>query len=1084
MRGMGGRPAGSRSIAAALLYGALCTTELVQAQAKRAGEWAVEQIHGPAIPFAVTLEEGTWISVDVSPDGRRIVFDLLGDLYTLPIAGGVATRITDGPAYDIQPRFAPDGMRIVFISDRSGSDNIWTVRVDGTQPLPVTAERAVKFASPAWTPDGQYVVARRRDLVNIAREPEADPSFELHVLHITGGKGYAVVADRTNPAGPAPSPDGRWIYFSSGDFRSGGSVIQRYDRLTGEVAPLTAGYGGAVRPTVSRDGRWLGFGRRIDAEEVLVVRELESGMERVLYGPLDRDEQEYGDDAAAADLLPGFAFTPDGTALILAARGKLRRIDLATGEAAVIPFKARFEQTLTEKVYVQSRVEDGPINIRMIRWAQQTSDGKTLVFGAAGRCYAYDVQSGRTMPIGSGQGLQYLPALSPDEQWIAYVNWSDTVGGHIYKVPIGGGPTTRLTVEPGHYEQPAWSGDGAKLVMLQRFGGDEGTQRPAYYEIRWIDARREGPAHHVTTLRPRGALRQLVRPRFDSAGRRIYFTESPPAEYVPPYTELVSVRTDGTDKRRHIRLKLADEIIPSPDGAWIAFTDQYHIYLAPLPQAGAQPVEVDLQGKQFPKIKLGSEPGAFVNWTHSGKTVTWGWGARFYRVPLQQALQRPDSILPDAINVSLRVTPPLPAGRLLLRDARIVTMSDAGTIERGDLLIERNRIKAIGPSGTLKVPADAKIVDLRGKTIIPGLIDIHAHYPTSAAIELLPERNWVLIAQLAYGVTTLRDPSFRNETAFTLAEMAATGRTLSPRMLSTGTPLWYYETPFSSPVTSLADAREQIRRQKRLGATYVKQYMQPRREQRQWVVEAARAEEIMVTSEGGGATFLDLSMAMDGHTGLEHAIPTAPLYQDVIALLARTGTYYTPTLIVGYNGPTAETYFHESEDVHADQKLRRFTPHAVLDAKARRRDLIPDEEYHFMTIAQSAAALVRAGGKVALGAHGNRPGLGAHWELWALALGGLTPMEVLRAATVVAAEALGLQGDLGSLEAEKIADLVVLDANPLENIRNTALIRYVMKDGVLWAADNMTEVWPETRPLGPFFWEGYQKSVQTLDHPR
>jgi hypothetical protein len=217
-------------------------------------------------------------------------------------------------------------------------------------------------------------------------------------------------------------------------------------------------------------------------------------------------------------------------------------------------------------------------------------------------------------------------------------------------------------------------------------------------------------------------------------------------------------------------------------------------------------------------------------------------------------------------------------------------------------------------------------------------------------------------------------------------------------------------------------------------------------------------------------------MVMDGHSGIEHAIPTAPLYRDVVSLLARAGTDYVPTLIVGYGGPTSETWFHQHFDVHDDAKLRRFTPHALLDQKARRRRLLPEEDYHFLGIARAAAAILKAGGNVGLGAHGNRQGLGAHWELWALAMGGLTPLEALRTATTIPAAALGLERDVGSLEAGKLADLVVLDASPLDDIRNTQRIAYVMKGGVVWDGSTMAEVWPEPRPLGTFYWKRYENA--------
>jgi imidazolonepropionase-like amidohydrolase len=223
--------------------------------------------------------------------------------------------------------------------------------------------------------------------------------------------------------------------------------------------------------------------------------------------------------------------------------------------------------------------------------------------------------------------------------------------------------------------------------------------------------------------------------------------------------------------------------------------------------------------------------------------------------------------------------------------------------------------------------------------------------------------------------------------------------------------------------------------------------------------------------EGAGELHTDLTNLLDGFTGLEHSLPVR-IYGDVATLAAKSGTAYTPTLIVSYGGPAAEIYWYQHANPHDDPRLRRFTPHDALDNLGRRRMWYPEEDFHFPTVAEGAARIAREGGRVCLGAHGQLNGLGAHWEMWAFAIGkGMTPMEALRTATWSGAEALGFGKDLGTVEAGKLADLVVINGNPLANIRDSAKVAYTMKDGVLFDAFRMNEIWPEKKALGKFFWE-------------
>lgn len=1073
-----------RYLTTSLLAGSmLAMPSVTLAQDDTDEKWDVEAPRGATIEqVPIQTDEGTWMDVDVAPDGQTIAFTMLGDIYTLPITGGTPTRIAEGLSWEVHPRFSPDGQRIAFTSDRGGGDNIWVMNRDGSDKRQVTKESFRLLNQPTWSPDGEFIAAKKHFTTQ-----RSLGTGEIWMYHVSGGGGVQVVKRASESlqkelGEPIFSPDGSAIYYTrnttSGntfiyaqDSNAGIFAIEKHNLATGEVTTAVDGYGGAVRPAPSPDGTEIAFVRRDKDTSQLWVKEIATGKERMIYDALDLDVQETW---AVTGVYPNMDWTPDSRSIVFWAGGKINRIDRDGSNFAVIPFRVDDTRGIADAPHPEIEVSPDRFATTMPKYAVLSPNGSRVVFESLGRLH-FKSARGRDAPrplTGDGSDvIEAWPAFSRDGSQLAYVRWSDEGLGQIVVADANGQNRRVVTSQPGHYAKPSFSPDGSMITFEKRSGGY--LTSPEYSENTgiYVVPTRGGEAKRVT--------RSGSDPQFAASGDRLFLNRNEDGKLA-----LVSTDLNGEAKRTHAMGELANDFRVSPDGKTVAFRQNYEVFAMPL-LPGGKPVNVSEKGGSLPVTKV-SEGGAdYMGFASGGQTLFWSIGpslksaqvSDFFRnAPKGEGDEDAGQPTTQTVPMAMTIEAAKPSGTVAITGAKILTMAagldqqDAGVIENGVIVIEEDRIAAIGAAGDVNVPSGATLIDASGKTIMPGIVDAHAHGPQGTG-DLIPQQNWRLMQDLAMGVTTIHDPSNRASQFFAAAERQRAGMLLGPRLFSTGEIIYGAKAPsVYARIDSYEDALAHVRRIKAQGGISVKNYNQPRREQRQMVARAAAEENMLNVAEGGSLFGMDMNLIADGNSTIEHNVPGDVFYEDVLQFFSQSNSNYTPTLNVTYGGLAGDPYWRQAMDVF-DHPLMIHTPPKNLLADNARRTKAPDWAFVDDNAAREAKKFADRGVKVSIGAHGQQAGLDAHWEIWSFARGGMSAVEALKTATIWPAESLGMQKDVGSLEVGKLADLLVLNADPSANIRDTDTIEQVMLGGRLYDAKTMNEVGTGDAKRRAYWWE-------------
>ncbi len=953
--------------------------------------------------------EVTSPDIAISPDGSVLVFSVLGQLFSMPAAGGSATQLTTGPFYHQDPSFAPDGRRLAFVSDRDGSEgNVFLMDLETREVTQLTHERWA--GRPAWSPNGKSVLYLSyaevsRECEGEARAHELD--LETNAVRILGSSGQNV----------------RSVFYTN-EGQVGWSVVEeageheltsRIELLTEDGSPTAVatmfGVADRVAPSPTGHGLYVRRERPWTARADILYTSEDSAATTI--ADVSRRYCWYR--------LPQFAVAPNGQSLFIEDLGRLWRVSTADGAREQIPLQATVRLEITEPTPVPRTPLPRSHETLTISSPRLTPDGGAVVFGALGFLWKQNLAGGPAERLTDDRTLERGAAISPDGRRLAYLR---TVDGQqeirVLDLVTGVG----CTIYRGSYFwHLSWHPDGEILVFAMR---DWDGFSIATLELA------DSTAEPIITRAGSGLF--SPRPHFSPDGKWLYYAfdaaDTATVERRP-------VRGDAEPEPMARLPRHLAAVLVSPDGRWLAFRRNTEVWVAPLDGSAVETVSEE-QGRQ-----LSPTGGAGFAFTPDGRALIYSAESSVWIHSLEEDTRRE---VPIQLLAEREVAPPL-----LLRRVRVLDFSSGAFGPEVSMFLDGGRIAWIDSQGAREVPPGTQVVDAEGRYAIPGLIDMHNHVEAPYwGVDGYQE------AQIAYGVTTVRDMGEPLEWVAALAERSSLTSSAVPRYLYPGDMLiagWGGYRESATLVRSEDQARSGIQRHRDAGASFIKLHPPL-----PWPLQLAAADEARrfgLPMAAHGMIVQEVVRGVTlGYAFLEHLESFSRFHGDVQQLLAMSGTYWTPTLaVMGARGALA---IEEPERL-ADAKFCAFFPGSCRrDVGGEESEADSTEIRWYRMLLENIVGDVREarirGANLLLGTdRPDYPGYAMHVEMESFVRAGLTPVEVLKLSTWGAAAALGIERDLGMLEPGKLADLVLLDADPLEDIKNTQTIWRVIKGG--WVFD-------------------------------
>ncbi|MCK5351948.1 PD40 domain-containing protein [bacterium] len=982
------------------------------------------------ISVEIESTEVTRPDVAVSPNGKWMIFNALGHLFRLPVEGGEAQQLTFGPYFDSDPAISPDGKQVVFSSDRDvkSNGNIFLLELASGDIRQLTREKWA--ARPVWSPDGESIAYLAYEYAGQMAEYEfVGLGGILTLVRQVSLKNGSTKALTSEPA-PVHSifylSDSR-LAWTMVETESGDQPAQsRIEVLTGpgkiDTLLTVDGVADRVVPAANGDGLYL---RRYQSARVGVFV---PQLEQIVFLSKDGKKERAITDLNNPQPRPGFSIATGK--IYLGDTGRLWSIDIGTGKREEISFSANIKMEVFPRVEAPSFKPDrGQVKKPTIILDPRLSgDGKNLIFTAAGFIWKQPLTRGPAQRLFDDEGFQWgAAALSPDGRKLAYQHSEGNLQ-ELRVVDLESGEISKLvTVDRTGRFEPSWSPDGRKLVYVG-FAG----KVPSLYLIDLVSGKRS----KVINSFPRW----MPRPHFSGDGRYLYYTDR---NQVYRTTAVESSKPEPITQISGGHL--ADGTV-SPDGNWLAFRRNEEIWTAPLDRL---PVTDDAV------TRLTDDGGLNYSFAPDSSALIYAAGPKVWQHPLN-GVERKD--IPVRIEFPSNVPAPT-----LIRNVRVLDFDVDGFTKATSLFIDKGRIQWIGSEKKHKVPRNVKIVDAEGKFAIPGLFDSHIH--TSTPIHFIPARDVSnMAANIAFGVTSVRDMG----SDITLVKAWNDRREVYgapvPRIFSGGAMIETTK-PFFHGGSFFAHTAEQaralVRKEQRDGAVVIKSYFTLPWSLQRVIADEARRQAIPIAAHGMVFKETVVGLVL-GRGSIEHQNMPSRVYDDVIQLFNKTGTRWG--LTIGVGGGNA-LLFNQEPQLLSCGCLRAFTSQSDYDlAKAETvfSDLKPAAVLKSYTeLLVSVKEAHSMGVRLLAGTDALNPnifyGHAVHMELRHLAQAGISPIDILRTATIEAAEMVGAQDVLGSLTPEKIADIVLLNENPLDDIKNTMDIWRVVQGGRIFASNPEVE---------------------------